>query len=134
MGGDPLMQPFLDMIGNEGERTGDASHHFVEKRGSSAIIMAQLGCSGDVLERRPVAHRRARSFDRMREAIEFGGNGAQFGRQRLGIGLADPGRGIEQRIEDHRQARQDRCLDPLERLVKLRLAGTGHLSRLAKLG
>ena len=49
------------------------------------------------------------------------GQGAQFGGERLGIGFGQSGGGVEQGFEHHRDARQDRLLDPLERLFEPRL-------------
>ena len=61
------------------------------------------------------------------DRTELGGERPQFGGQRLGIGLADPGGGVEQGLEHHRDARQDRFLDSLERFFEPRLlVGTGH--------
>ena len=64
---------------------------------------------------------RARALDRLGQFLELGGEGLQFGGERLGVGLAESGRGVEQGLEHHRDARQDRLLDPLERFVEARL-------------
>ena len=64
---------------------------------------------------------RARALDRLGQFLELGGEGLEFGGKRLGIGLCHVFAGVEQRFEHHRDARQDRLLDPLERLVEARL-------------
>ena len=61
-----------------------------------------------------------RAFDRLGQFLEFGGEDLQFGGERRSSpGIASAG--VEQGFEHHRDARQDRFLDPLERLVETRL-------------
>ena len=62
-----------------------------------------------------------RALDRLGQFLELGGQGLQLGGERLGIGFGEAGGGVEQGFEHHRDARQDRLLDPLERLFEARL-------------
>ncbi len=61
------------------------------------------------------------ALDRAGQLFQLGRERLQLGDQRLGIELGEVGRGVEQRVEHHRDARQDRLFDPLERLFETRL-------------
>ena len=61
---------------------------------------------------------RAAALDRTGELFELGGEDLKLGGKRLAVDLADFLGGIEQRFEHHGDARQDRLLDPVERLFK----------------
>ncbi len=61
------------------------------------------------------------AFDQPRQLLEFGGEGLQFRGKETAV-VAGNGFGrIHQGVEHHRDAGQDRFLDPLERLVEARL-------------
>ena len=64
---------------------------------------------------------RARSLDRLGQLLELGGEGLQLGGQETALVLGNRLGSVDQRVEHHRDARQDRFLDPLERLVEARL-------------
>ena len=53
-----------------------------------------------------------------RTLLELGGEDLQFGDEEAEIVIGHRFGGGDQRFEHHRDARQDRLLDPLERLVK----------------
>ncbi len=61
---------------------------------------------------------RARPLDRPGQFLELGGERLEFGGKRLGVERGHVGAGVEQGVEHHRDARQDRFLDSLERLVQ----------------
>ena len=64
---------------------------------------------------------RRAALDRAGQFLELGGERLKLGGERLGVDFGQVGRGVEQRVEHHRDARQDRLLDPLERLFEARL-------------
>ena len=64
---------------------------------------------------------RARALDRLGQLFELGGKRLELGGEEAALILGDGFRGVDQRVEHHGDARQDRLLDPLERLVEARL-------------
>ena len=58
------------------------------------------------------------TLDRPGQFLEFGRKRLKLGGKRLGVDIGKVGRGVEQRIEHHRDARQDRLFDPFERLFE----------------
>ena len=53
--------------------------------------------------------------------LELERRGSELGGERLGVGFGQACGGVEQGFEHHGDARQDRFLDPLERLFEPRL-------------
>ena len=70
---------------------------------------------------RRARHDRARALDRLGQLLELGGERLQFADEEAALAFGDRFGGVDQRVEHHRDARQDRLLDPLERLVEARL-------------
>src|SRR5256885_11781212 len=64
---------------------------------------------------------RARPLDRLGQLLELGGESLEFADEKAALPFLDRLGGVDQRFEHHRDARQDRFLDPLERLVEARL-------------
>jgi hypothetical protein len=62
--------------------------------------------------------RRAGKLDRPRKVLELGRERLQFTDQEAALTLGGMLRGFDQCLEHHGDARQDRFLDPLERLFK----------------
>lgn len=61
------------------------------------------------------------ALDGAGQFLQLGSQSLKLSGQCFGIDLAKIGRGVEQRVEHHRNAWQDRFLDPLERLLEARL-------------
>jgi hypothetical protein len=71
----------------------------------------------------------AGALDRLGQLFELGSERLEFGGEEAPFVLGNRFRGVDQRVEHHRDARQDRFLDPLERLVEARLlVGRRHES------
>src|SRR5207237_8405919 len=76
-----------------------------------------LGCSaGPIFARLDVY--RARSLDGLRQLLELSGEGLELADEEAALAFGDRFGGIDERLEHHCDARQDRFLDPLERLVE----------------
>ncbi len=70
---------------------------------------------------------RRTKLDAAGQFFEFGGKGLELGDQRLGIGMTESRRGIEEGFQHHGDAGQDRPLDSLERVGELLLlVGSDH--------
>ena len=63
----------------------------------------------------------ARPLDGLGQLFQLGGQRLELGSEESALILGDGFGGIDQRVEHHGDARQDRFLDPLERLVEARL-------------
>ena len=70
----------------------------------------------------------ARAFDGAGQLFKLRGQRLQFGGERLGVEFGKVGRGIEQGVEHHCDARQDGFLDAVERVVEacLLFCNSGH--------
>ena len=65
-------------------------------------------------------HRRV-SFDRPSKFFQLGGQRLQLRDQYLGVDFSEVGRSIEQGVQHHCDAGQNRLFDPLKRLLEARL-------------
>ena len=64
---------------------------------------------------------RAGALDRLGQLFELGRKCLELGCQEAAFILGDGFRGVDLRVEHHGDARQDRFLDPFERLFEARL-------------
>src|SRR5690242_3266779 len=86
-------------------------------RGSSVKCLSDV--AGLIFARLNVHRRRA--FYRLSQLLELGSEGLELRRKKAALGLGDRLGRIDQRVEHHCDARQDRFLDPLEGFVETRL-------------
>ena len=63
----------------------------------------------------------ARALDRLGQLFELGGEGLELADEEAALAFGDGFGGVDKRFEHHCDARQDRLLDPLERLFEARL-------------